>query len=60
MIADNAGYIMWEDSELVMFYSNNLKTTPLANIMDENDEKAIEAVHGLVNITCWTGSEVMH
>ena len=28
--------------------------------MDENDEEAIEAVHGLVNVARWTGSEVMH
>jgi CDP-diacylglycerol pyrophosphatase len=29
LVAENAGYIVWKDSKLVVFYTNNLASTPL-------------------------------
>lgn len=59
-IADNAGYIVWKDSKIVIFYTNDLAKTPSEPILDMNDEEAISCVHGLCTVHRWTGNEVLH
>lgn len=60
VVAKHAGYILWKDSKLVMFYSNDLKLTPAAPMLEGNDPRAIECVHGLERLERWTGTESFH
>ena len=58
--AENAGYIVWKDSKVVVFYCNCFKTTPPKEVSNQDDLHAIHAVHDLGIIQRWTGSENMH
>ena len=42
---------------MVVFYSNDMKSTPYDMICDNIDEKSTEAVHGLELIERWNGDE---
>jgi hypothetical protein len=50
MVAEFAGYIVWVDSKLVIFYTNNLHYTPSKPILDGHDEEAIACVSGFGQI----------
>ena len=50
LIAEKAGYIVWKDSKLVVFYTNNLAKTPSKPILDGLSKEAIECVHGLAAV----------
>jgi hypothetical protein len=60
MVAECAGYIVWVDSKLVIFYSNILQSTPLKPILDGHDEEVIACVRGLGKLHRWVGNEIMH
>jgi hypothetical protein len=55
-----AGYIVWKDSNVVIFYTNDLAATPSQNVVVGTDQEAIDCVSGLGTLFCWTGTEVMH
>jgi hypothetical protein len=59
-VAENSGFIILKDSNVVVFYSNNLKSTLPERIMNSSDTRAVEIVHGLATIYRWTGMEVLH
>ena len=59
-VADSAGFIIWKDQKLVIFYSNDLDGTPKLPIMDDMSEDAIKCVYGLQSLQWWTGNEIMH
>lgn len=59
-IAKNAGYIVWKNSKIVIFYTNDLANTPGEPILDMNNEEAVSCVHGLCTVHRWTGNEVLH
>jgi sporulation protein YlmC with PRC-barrel domain len=58
--ADCAGYIIWKDSKIVIFYTNDLSSTPSEPILDGGNEEAILCVRGLGIFHRWTGNENMH
>ena len=60
LVADNAGYIIWKDSKLVLFYTNDLESTPSVSILDGKSNEAISCVRGLAPLKRWTGIETMH
>ena len=58
--AEKAGYIVFKDSKLVLFYTNDLFANPPEPITDGSDERAWECVHGLAKISRWTGEQNLH
>ena len=59
-VAEKAGYIVWKDSKIFFFYSNDLASTPTKPIIDgsgggEDEDEAIKCVHGLSELKRWTG-----
>lgn len=60
LVAENAGYIVWKDKKVVIFYSNDLAGTPSDHILDGSSDEAIKCVHGLLPIKRWTGVESFH
>lgn len=58
--ADKAGYIVFKDSKLVLFYTNDLFENPPQPIIMGTDERAWRCVHGLAKISRWTGTEMLH
>ena len=48
--AENAGYVVFKDRKLVVFYSNDLATIPSKDILLRKNEEAIKAVNGLVKL----------
>lgn len=39
MPSRKAGYIVWQDNKIVIFYCNNLLTTPSRPVIDGEDAK---------------------
>jgi hypothetical protein len=60
LIAENAGYVVWKDSKVVIFYTNDLASTPSRAVLDGTDQEAIDCVHGLAPVWRWTGTETMN
>ena len=58
-MADNAGYIVWKDSKVVVFYTTDLAATPTRPLIDGTDAEAIMCVNGLAALGRWTGNESM-
>jgi Transposase IS4 len=58
-IATNTGYIVFKDRNIVIFYSNDLASTPTVPIQGSTDE-AIACVHGLAPMKLWLGHEVQN
>jgi len=58
--ADRAGFIVFKDSKVVLFYSNDLCENPEEPILLGTDERAIRCVGGLAKISRWTGTENLH
>lgn len=46
LAVENAGYIVWKDTKIVIFYTNNLCHTPSRAFLDMDDAEAIDCVHG--------------
>jgi hypothetical protein len=59
-VANNSGFIIFKDSKVVVFYSNDLFETPPEAVLHGSDERAVNCVHGLSTISRWTGTEVLH
>jgi hypothetical protein len=59
-VAQNAGYVIFKDSKVVILYSNDLKHTPVEDISPSTSQDAIDAVHGVHFISRWTGVEMLH
>ncbi len=52
-VAEYAGYVIFKDSKVVVFYSNDLALTPTEPILSTQNESAIEAVRDLAVIKRW-------
>lgn len=50
LVSEDAGYVFWKDKKVVIFYSNNLASTPSSPIFDGDDQEAIFFVHGVIPI----------
>jgi len=59
-IADKAGFIVFKDSKIVLFYTNDLIDNPPCAITMHTDERAVHCVGGLAKVSRWTGTEVLH
>ena len=57
IVAENAGYIVFKDKKVVVFYTNDLASTPSKPILFGEDEEAVKAVDGVGYIFRWTGDE---
>ena len=53
--ADCCGYIVYLDKKPVVFYTNDLFGTPSKTLLYDNDEEAVEKVHGLATLWRWIG-----
>ena len=60
IVAEKAGYIVWKDKKIVIFYTNDLASSPSVPILDGSEKEAQSAVHGLSILTRWTGNEIFH
>ena len=56
----NCGFILWKDSKLVMFYTNDLAHTPSEDILHDTSEEAIRCVNGLGPLHRWVGTEMLN
>ena len=54
VVAQNCGYIVFKDKNIVTFYTNALADTP-NRAVDCASEHAVKCVHGLEIIKRWTG-----
>lgn len=54
--AEKTGFIILKDQDPLVFYSNNLASTPLQQIMEPNED-AIRCVHGVVPMDGLVNSE---
>ena len=59
-VAEKAGYIVWKDKKIVIFYTNDLASSPSIPIMDGSTPEARSAVNGLAVLSRWTGKEIFH
>jgi hypothetical protein len=59
-IAEKAGYIVFKDSKVVIFYSNDLMENPPEPMLPGTDDRAVQCISGLAKISCWTGVENLH
>ena len=60
IVAEKAGYIVWKDKKIVIRYTNDLASSPSVPILDGSEREAQLAVHGLSELTRWTGKEIFH
>jgi hypothetical protein len=60
VFAPHAGFIVFMDKKIVIFYTNDLCETPTKLTMQPTDPGAVECVHGLFPIKRWTGEENLH
>jgi hypothetical protein len=58
--AKNCGYIVFKDSRLVLFYTNDLVEDPPEPVLLGSDERAIKCVHGLAKLSHRTGTDVLN
>ena len=49
-LADKTGSIVWKDRKGVLFYTNDLATTPSQELFDGGDMETITCVNGLANL----------
>jgi hypothetical protein len=47
LVCKNAGYLVWKDKKMVIFYSNNLALTPLEGVHGNECSHSVRALHGL-------------
>ena len=58
--AEKYGYIVFKDSKLVLFYTNNLLENPPEPVLLGSDDRALRCIHGLAKLSHWTGTEVLN
>jgi hypothetical protein len=58
-VAEKAGFIVFKDRVVVLFYSNDLTYTPSSPIAEPNEE-TIRCVHGFASLKRWIGGETFH
>jgi hypothetical protein len=58
--ADKCGCIVFKDSKLVLFYTNDLLENPPEPVLLGSDAQAVQCVHGLAKLSRWTGTEVLN
>ena len=59
-VTEKAGYIVWKDKKIIIFYTNDLASSPSIPIIDGSTPEARSAVHGLAILSRWTGKEIFH
>lgn len=52
-VSEKAGFILFMDNKLVIFYTNDLAHTPTEDILNATSESCIAAVRGLVGVRRW-------
>lgn len=55
-----AGYVIWKDRKVVVFYTNDLATTPTRDVIPGDDSETLADLHGLVPIRRWSGYRMLH
>jgi hypothetical protein len=58
-VSPDCGYILFKDSKIVIFYSNDLDGMPSEAILDDSNEEAIRICRGLSSIHRWTGNKIL-
>ncbi|KAG6943184.1 hypothetical protein JG688_00017736 [Phytophthora aleatoria] len=59
-IAAKAGYSVFRDKQTVLFYTNDLASTPSQRVLSSESPEAIWLCRGLAPLRRWTGDRVMH
>ncbi|ETN20234.1 hypothetical protein PPTG_03279 [Phytophthora nicotianae INRA-310] len=54
----HAGYIVFRDKRVVLFYTNDLAVTPLEDILDGSAPEAQACCRGISFVQRWTGTKV--
>jgi hypothetical protein len=57
---ERLGYIVYKDRKVVIFYSNDLRTTPSTRILNGSSDEAVACCHGRYPIQRWTDDCVQH
>ncbi|GMF43760.1 unnamed protein product [Phytophthora fragariaefolia] len=58
--AEHAGYIVFKDRKVVVFYTNDLKATMSASMLPSTSPEAVYCCHGTEPLMRWTGDTIMH
>lgn len=58
--ANRAGYVVYKDRKVVIFYSNDLHATPSVRTLPGTSDEAVACCHGLYPIQRWTDDRVLH
>jgi hypothetical protein len=58
--AKNCGYIVFKDSKIVLFYTNDLAEDPPEPVLLGSNERAMKCAHGLAKLSCLTGTKVLN
>ncbi|KUF95983.1 Bifunctional epoxide hydrolase 2 [Phytophthora nicotianae] len=58
--AQNAGYIIYKDRKVVIFYTNDLKATPSERSLPSTSPEAVYCCHGTYPIQRWTEDRMLH
>lgn len=58
-VAENCGFIVWTDRNIVTFYGNELAKEPQDHVCPR-DFHLIMGMHGIVEINRWQGNEAPH
>ncbi|OWZ04720.1 LOW QUALITY PROTEIN: hypothetical protein PHMEG_00023331 [Phytophthora megakarya] len=59
-LSPRAGYVGFHDKQPVVFYTNDLASTPSARVLDGENSEAISCCHGLYPIRRWTENRVLY
>ncbi|ETL77356.1 hypothetical protein L917_21703, partial [Phytophthora nicotianae] len=58
--AEKAGYVIYKDRKVVIFYTNDLKATPSQPTLPSTSPEAVLCCHGTYPIQRWTEDRMMH
>ncbi|RLN49201.1 hypothetical protein BBJ28_00014775, partial [Nothophytophthora sp. Chile5] len=59
MASPNAGFIVFLDKQVVVFYTNDLAKTPRARVLTDDSDEAAVCCHGLYPLQRWADTESM-
>lgn len=59
-LSENAGFIVFKDRAVIVFYCNDLASAPSKQVRKHTDEFAIQCVHGLALLPRWIGDESLY
>ena len=60
-VTKDAGYVVYKDLKIVVFYSNDLANMPPEwYTLGNGNEDTIHCIHGVAPLHRWTGETILH